>query len=61
MNSHNKTQEQLFWESHRKNADANEAFLFLVKEGMTANELKQNIQRNPKLWKRFESWLDKLP
>lgn len=56
-----KTQEQLYWEAQRKIADSNETFLFLVKEGMTANELKQNIQRNPRLWKRFENWVDKLP
>ena len=55
------TQEQQFWQAHRKIADGNEAFLFLVQEGMTREELQTNINRRPSLWGRFANWLDKLP
>ena len=54
-------QEQHFWAAHRKVADANDAFLFLVEHGMTREELETNIQKRPALWGRFSGWLEKLP
>ncbi len=55
------SQVQMFWDSHRHMANTNEAFLFLVKDGMTSNELAICIKRRPELWGRFSNWLDKLP
>lgn len=55
------TQVQHFYQAHRKVADTNEAFLFLVAEGMTRSELQRNIERRPNLWARFSNWLAVLP
>lgn len=55
------TQMQMFYEERQKIAEANEIFLFFVDDGMTREELQQNIDRRPSHWKRFENWLDKLP
>jgi arsenate reductase-like glutaredoxin family protein len=55
------TQEQMFWKAHRQIADANETFMQLVKDGMTREELKKNIEKRPELWGRFSNWLEKLP
>ena len=57
----NQTQLQMFYAEQRKIAEANETFLFLVKEGLTREELARNIERRPALWQRFENWLDMLP
>ena len=57
----NTTQLQMFYAEQRKIAEANETFLFMVKEGMTREELAKCIERRPALWQRFENWLDKLP
>jgi hypothetical protein len=59
--SNQPTQEQLFYQAHRKSADTNDAFLFLVKEGITRSELQRNIERRPNLWGRFSNWLSVLP
>jgi hypothetical protein len=51
----------MFYRAQRNIAEVNETFLQLVKDGMTREDLKRNIERRPELWSRFESWLDKLP
>lgn len=55
------TQEELFWDSHRKISECNQLFLDFVAGGMTAKELEENIRKRPGLWGRFSNWLDKLP
>jgi len=56
-----KTQEQIYWQEHRKIADANELFMDFVKDGMTREELQKCIDRRPEVWSRYNGWLDKLP
>lgn len=51
---------QLYWSAHHKNAEINNLFLELVKDGLTKDELKKLIEKRPSLWKRFEGWLEKL-
>lgn len=55
------TQKQMFYQQHRRIADANETFLQLVQDGMTREDLQTNIERRPELWDRYRLWLDKLP
>ena len=55
------TQKQHYELARRKVAGANDTFLELVKEGMTASDLRTNIARRPELWARFAKWLDVLP
>lgn len=55
------TQAQMFYAADRKCADGNMAFLDLVKDGMTREELARNIERRPALWGRFSNWLVILP
>ncbi|WP_321935494.1 hypothetical protein [Paraburkholderia sp. J8-2] len=54
-------QKEMFYRAHRQIADGNEAFMDLVRDGMTREELARNIERRPSLWKRFEGFLDVLP
>ena len=61
MSAQQRTQLQMFYAAHRQVAETNNAFLELVKEGLTREELEINIERRPALWQRFENWLDKLP
>lgn len=61
MSTRQRTQLQMFYAANRQVAETNNAFLELVKEGMTREELARNIERRPALWQRFENWLDKLP
>ena len=59
-----KSQQQIFWEEHRRIADRNEAFMDLVncKENpMTRQDLESLIRRNPAKYSRFSGFLDKLP
>ena len=59
-----KTQQQIFWESHRRIADANDAFMDLIncKENpMTRQDLESLIRRNPARYGRFSGFLDKPP
>ena len=59
-----KTQQQMFWEAHRRIADANDAFMELVncKENpITRQDLESLIRRNPARYGRFSGVLDKLP
>ncbi len=55
------TQMQMFYTEQRKIGEVNETFLFLVKHGMTREELAACIAKRPALWQRYASWLDKLP
>jgi hypothetical protein len=52
---------QMFYQEQRKIAEGNDAFLFLVKEGMTRAELLRNITRRPSTWARFSAWVEVLP
>ena len=61
MSARQRTQLQMFYSAHRQVAETNNAFLELVKEGMTREELARNIERRPALWQRFENWLPVLP
>ena len=54
-------QVQMYYNAERKSAESNQAFLFLVKDGMTRQELETNINRRPALWERFSNWLSVLP
>ena len=56
-----KTQEQFFWEAHRKIADLNHAFMAMVKDGMTAKELSALIDKRPQVYSKFSHWISKLP
>ena len=55
------TMTQMFYTEQRKIGEVNETFLFLVKHGMTREELAACIAKRPSLWKRFENWLPVLP
>ena len=50
-----------YYTQQRRLADANEVFLLLVKDGMTREDLAENIRRRPELWGRYSHWLDRLP
>ncbi len=52
---------QAWYQAEQQAARVNEVFLFLVKEGMTREELATCIERRPALWQRFEDWLPVLP
>ena len=55
------TQIQMFYLEQRRVADATEAFLFLVANGLTRQDLATNIARRPSLWGRYANWLPVLP
>lgn len=61
MSARQRTQLQMYYAANRQVAETNNAFLELVKEGMTREELARNIERRPALWQRFENWLPVLP
>jgi len=52
---------QAWYQAEQKAAHVNEVFLFLVKEGMTREELSACIERRHSLWGRFSNWLTVLP
>lgn len=56
-----KSQEQRYYDAVRASTEVNLLFLQFVKEGMTKDQLRRNIERRPSLWGRFSGWLDKLP
>ena len=39
----------------------NDLFLILVQDGLTREELQENITRRPHLWEPFSHWLGRLP
>lgn len=56
-----KTQMQMFYESHRKIADGNMAFMDMVKSGdMDRSTLTKLIAKRPEVYGRFSNWLDIL-
>lgn len=55
------SQYALFERARANMAGGNEVFLFLVRDGMTAEELRRHIARRPALWGRFAAWVDYLP
>ena len=55
-----KTQKQMYYNTVKKSVDCDKLFLFFVNNGMTKSELKQNIKRNPAIWSKYSSWLNKL-
>lgn len=52
---------QAWYQAEQQAARVNEVFLFLVKEGMTREELSACIERSPGLWGRLSNWLTVLP
>lgn len=61
MTTQVKTQEQMFYESHKKLADVNNEFMWLVQNGITREDLQTNIEKRPALWSRFASFVNTLP
>lgn len=55
------SQQQMFYQASRANAELNIQFLQFVREGLTREELQRNIDRRPALWGRWRSWLSSLP
>lgn len=55
------TQVQMFYQEHRNISTVNDDFMWLVKNGLTREDLARCIERRPSLWQRFEGFLDKLP
>ena len=56
-----KSQQQHYYDALTAATEVNLLFLSFVKEGMTKDQLRRNIERRPALWDRFSGWLDKLP
>lgn len=56
------TQEQMFYQAHRRIADVNMAFMELVKAGdITRSELQRLIAKRPEVYTRFSAFLATLP
>lgn len=55
------TQLQMFYAAHQQVAGVNNDFMWLVKNGMTREDLAACIERRPSLWARFEGFLSELP
>lgn len=55
------TQAQMYYNAVRAASERDLLFLELVKDGLTRQELRQNIARRPALWSRYRGWLDQLP
>lgn len=58
------TQIQMYYREMRRIAEANRAFMEMVtcKENpMTREDLEALIVRRPDVYRRYASWLDKLP
>lgn len=56
-----KSQLQIYREIERKIANLNEAFMDLVREGLTKEDLEAMIERRPELYGRFSNFLNVLP
>lgn len=56
-----KTQLQIYREVERKIFDQNEAFMDLVREGLTREDLEILIKKRPELYGRFSNFLNVLP
>jgi hypothetical protein len=55
------TQLQIFYQQQRNIGRGNEAFMELVRSGLTREDLARNLKRNPALWSRFAGFLEVLP
>ena len=55
-----KTQTQMFYDAQARLDRQNETFLFLVKEGLTAEELRKLIAKRPEVYSQFSNWLERL-
>ncbi len=55
------TQAQMYYQAVRRQGEADELFMSLVREGLTQAELSRNIERRPALWGRYAGILPKLP
>lgn len=57
-----KSQLQLYWESHRKIADGNLAFMEMVQSGdMDRAMLGKLLVKRPEVYSRFSNWMEVLP
>lgn len=56
-----KSQLQIYREVERKIANLNEAFMDLVREGLTREDLEMLIEKRPELYERFSNFLNVLP
>ena len=56
-----KSQLQIYREVERKIANLNEAFMDLVREGLTRDDLEILIEKRPELYERFSNFLNVLP
>ena len=52
-----KTQKQMHYEAMKKQADKNQIFSDMVKDGMTFFELETLISKHPEKYSCFENWL----
>ena len=59
--AHQPTQAQMYYQAERSASERDLLFLDLVKDGLTQQELRQNIARRPHLWSRYRGWLPQLP
>jgi len=56
------TKEQLLADqAKRREATIDNLFLEFVDDGLTREELQENIKRRPQVWSRFTSFLEQLP
>lgn len=55
------SQMRLFEQERARIARLNLAFLDLVQDGLTREELTRNIERRPEVWERFAGFLGTLP
>lgn len=57
-----KTQAQMYYQAQKQAAECDQVFIDMMKgpNPITKAELQRNIEKRPALWKRYESWLDKL-
>jgi hypothetical protein len=53
------TQAQMYYQAQRKQADGDNLFMEMVKDGsMTKGSLRKLIERRPETWGRYSNWLD---
>ena len=56
-----KHQQHLYRQAERRLFDRNEAFMWLVNNGLTATDLRRSIERWPERYLMYAGFLDKLP
>jgi hypothetical protein len=54
-------QRYLYRQAGQRLADRNEAFMWLVNNGLTATDLRRSIERWPERYSMYAGFLDKLP